>query len=73
MLKSDENKRFGVKVELPVSDPLRMPHLLGDDWEGVRWFATTEERDVAMANILKQPGNYRKGDKPSICVSAIDR
>lgn len=69
---ADNNKPFGVKVELPASDPFRMSHLLGDDWAGTRWFATAPERDAAMADIIKQPGNYRIGDKPSIIVSAID-
>lgn len=57
---------------MPEGDPFRASHLLGDDWAGIRWFATAQERDVAMASILKQPGNYRKGDIPSIQVSAID-
>lgn len=72
MTQTDKNRPYGVKVELPADDPFRMPHLLGDDWAGVRWYATASERDVAMAGILKQPGNYRKGDTPSIRVSAID-
>ena len=68
----NKTKPYGVKVELPDNDPFRMPHLLGDDWAGTRWFSTLEERDTAMAAIIKQPGNYRKGDKPSIKVTAID-
>lgn len=69
---AENNKPYGVKVELPASDPFRMSHLLGDDWAGIRWFATAQERDVAMASILKQPSYYRKGDTPSIQVSAIN-
>lgn len=68
----NKNKPYGVKVELPESDPFRMEHLLGDDWSGSRWFATAQERDVAMRAIIKQPEYYRKGDKPSIVVTAID-
>ncbi len=67
-----KSKPYGVKIELPGNDPFRMPHLLGDEWAATRWFATAAERDVAMAAILKQPGNYRRGDTPSIIVSAID-
>lgn len=66
-------KPYGVKIELPENDPFRVPHLLGDDWEGTRWFATATERDSAMAAIIKQPGNYRKGDKPSILVTPVQR
>lgn len=66
------DRPFGVKVELPDNDPMRMPHLLGEDWAGTRWYASAEERDVALAAILKQPVYYRKGDTPSINVSKID-
>lgn len=66
-------KPYGVKIELPENDPFRVPHLLGDDWEVTRWFATATERDSAMAAIIKQPGNYRKGDKPSILVTPVQR
>jgi len=66
------DRPFGVKVELPDNDPMRMPHLLGEDWAGTRWYASAEERDVALAAILKQPAYYRKGDIPSINVSKID-
>ncbi|MFK7996230.1 MAG: hypothetical protein AB8B87_18980 [Granulosicoccus sp.] len=69
---AENNKPYGVKVALPENDPFNMPHLLGENWAGMRWFATAEERDVAMASILKQPGNYRRGDVPSILVTAID-
>ena len=65
-------KPYGVKVQLPENDPFNMPHLLGEDWAGTRWYATAEERDVAMAGIINQPGYYRKGDKPSILVTAVD-
>lgn len=70
---TDTNQKpFGVKVELPANDPFRFPHLLGDEWVGTRWYATAEERDTAMAAIIKQPGNYRRGDKPSILVTPVD-
>ena len=67
-----KSKPYGVKVQLPKDGPFSMPHLLGEDWTGTRWFATAEERDVAMEAIIEQPGNYRKGDKPSIIVTAVD-
>jgi len=67
-----KDRPFGVKVELPDNDPMSMPHLLGDDWAGTRWYASAEERDAALAAILKQPAYYRKGDTPSINVSKLD-
>ena len=67
------SKPYGVKIELPENDPFRVPHLLGDDWASTRWFATANERDSAMAAIIEQPGYYRKGDKPSILVTPVQR
>ena len=66
------DKPFGIVVELPENDPLSAPHLLGDKWEGARWFATEEERDKAFDNMLSQPGYYRQGDKPSIRLSKVE-
>ena len=66
------DKPFGIRVELPANDPLSAPHLLGDHWSGARWFATSQARDEALASMQKQPGNYRKGDKPSIRLTKVD-
>ncbi len=48
------------------------PHLLGDEWSGERWFESAEERDRVYSSMLKNPGNYRKGDRPSMQLSKID-
>lgn len=64
---------FGIRVELPAGDPLAAPHLLGQDWQGTRWYATERERDAAYESMLRQPGNYRRGDHPSIVVTRIER
>lgn len=73
MTNSNQDKLFGVAVELPANDPLRAEHLLGNDWTGERWFSTSEERDAAMAAMLEQPGYYRKGDRPSMLVKKVDK
>jgi len=65
-------KPFGIVVNLPQNDPMAAPHLLGDAWSGERWFESAEERDRVYNSMLKNPGNYRKGDRPSMQLSKID-
>lgn len=48
------------------------PHLLGDDWAGERWYDTETERDSAYTGMMRNPGNYRKGDRPSIQLTKVD-
>lgn len=64
-------KRYGILVKIPDNDPMSAPHLLGDDWSGTRWYGSEGARDEAYAEMLRQPGNYRKGDVPSVCLSKI--
>ena len=72
MTTASADKPFGILVELPVNDPMSAPHLLGDKWSGARWFSTAQARDEALASMEQQPGNYRKGDKPSIQLTRVD-
>ena len=69
----DSNLRFGIRVSMPADDPMSAPHLLGDDWQGERWYATAEDRDRALAKMEKQPPYYRKGDTPSVVLEKIER
>jgi hypothetical protein len=64
-------KRFGILVEMPENDPLRAPHLLGDDWSRTRWYDTEAARDSALEEMLTQPPYYRKGDTPSIRLTKV--
>jgi len=70
---TDSSKPFGIAVKLPEHDPMSSPHLLGENWQGNRWFATREERDAAFAAMQKQPAYYRRGDKPSVLLEKIDQ
>ena len=49
------------------------PHLLGDDWETYRWFESAEKRDVAYAEMERQPPYYRKGDSPTVVLEKIEQ
>lgn len=72
MTTASAEKPFGILVELPDNDPFSAPHLLGDKWSGARWFDTAQARDEALASMQQQPGNYRKGDKPSVRLTKVD-
>jgi len=48
------------------------PHLLGESWSGERWYDTEDERDGAYEGMMRNPSNYRKGDRPSIQLTKID-
>lgn len=52
---------------------MRLPHLLGEDWEGLRWYASAEERDRACEQMQRQPPYYRSGDSPSQVLTKIER
>lgn len=72
MTKTGE-KKFGIKGVLPESDPMRNAHLLGDDWQWYRWYATETERDQEFDTMLRKHPYYRTGDYPSQILSKISR
>lgn len=67
-----DTHRWGIAVHLPPGDPLSAPHLLGDDWQGVRWYASALDRDTAYAQMERHPPWYRRGDAPSVRLEKID-
>lgn len=66
-------KQYGIRITLPPGDPMAAPHLLGEGWEGFRWYATEAARDEAMSEMRRQPVYYRKGDAPSQILSKVER
>ncbi|MFK7893823.1 MAG: hypothetical protein AB8B63_23610 [Granulosicoccus sp.] len=72
MSESGLSKPFGIRIDLPESDPFRANHLLGESWSTTRWYATREERDRALEGMCNQPGYYRKGDTPSVKYVEVD-
>ena len=66
-------KKFGIRITLPETDPMRSPHLLGENWESHRWYATAEERDRAFDDMQSRLVYYRSGDRPSQCLSKVDK
>ena len=63
--------RFGVRVTMPASDPLR--RVLGNDWQQEHWFATRDERNAALEEMGKRHTYSRIGDAPSILLKSIER
>ena len=66
-------KKFGIRVTLPPGDTMALSHLLGDNWEGFRWFDSEQERDAAYEHMIRQPGYYRQGDKPTQVLEKVAR
>lgn len=65
-------KKYGIRGKLPSGDPLRAAHLLGDNWEWTRWYATAAERDAAYDELSRPFNYYRTGDKPSVTLRKIE-
>lgn len=66
-------KKYGIRITLPSGDTMSMAHLLGENWEGFRWFDDEQERDAAFDEMLRQPGYYRQGDKPTQQLEKVSR
>lgn len=66
-------KRFGIRITMPSTDPMRAPHLLGENWEHFYWFDTGDERDDAFRELSRRIEYYRNGDFPSQILSKVER
>ena len=65
-------KKFGIRITLPETDPMRSAHLLGENWEAHRWYATEDARDQAFDDMQSRLAYYRSGDRPSQCLSKVE-
>lgn len=65
-------KKYGIRMTLPPGDPMRAPHLLGDDWEAYKWFTTEYERDQALTELQRKHPYYRVGDYPSLIFARVE-
>jgi len=66
-------KRFGLRFNLPEGDPMRQPHLLGEDWEAYRWYDTEGEREQAYEAYRHEHEYSRRGDVPSLVITKVER
>jgi hypothetical protein len=73
MDRNSANKRYGIHMSLPPGDPMRAAHLLGEDWEATRWYASEHERDLALEELRRKHPYYRIGDHPSLILRKLER
>lgn len=65
--------RFGIRCTLPPDDPMAAAHLLGPNWEAYRWYDSANERDAALEDFSREHLYSRRGDKPSVIYTRVDR
>jgi hypothetical protein len=73
-LRAPPNERlqpFGVRVSLPVRDPMRK--LLGPQWHRLHWYATPDERDAAIAEMSRRHEYSRATDTPSLVFEKVEK
>ena len=66
-------KQYGIRMTLPEGDPMRASHLLGDDWESFRWYASQQERDQVLVDMQSKHPHYRIGDFASLNYACVER
>jgi hypothetical protein len=62
---------YGVRVSLNANDPFRK--ILGPDWQRVHWYATSESRDAALAEMSRKHDYSRPMDAPALVFSKIEQ
>jgi hypothetical protein len=62
---------FGIRIKLRRGDPFRL--LLGDDWQKLHWFASADDRDVALEDMSRRHEYSRIGDQPALLFEKIER
>jgi len=67
----DVQKPYGIRVSIRATDTFA--RLLGSDWRREHWYASREERDVAMADMAGEHLYSRQGDKPTLVYEAVER
>jgi hypothetical protein len=73
-LRAPPNERlqpFGVRVSLPVDDPMRK--LLGPQWHRLHWYATPSERDAAITQMSRRHEYSRATDVPSLVFEKVEK
>jgi hypothetical protein len=62
---------FGVRVSLPVGDPMRK--LLGPQWHRLHWYATPSDRDAAIMQMSRRHEYSRATDVPSLVFEKVEK
>ena len=67
----DVPKGYGIRVGMRPTDTFA--RLLGTGWHREHWYATSDERDAALADMAGEHLYSRRGDKPTLIFEAIER
>jgi hypothetical protein len=66
-----DKQNYGIRISLPTGDPFG--DLVGADWQNEHWFDTAANRDAALHEMSKEHLYSRKGDKPALVFTAVER
>ena len=66
-----QDKPFGIRVSLPAGDTFSS--VIGADWSQEHWFSSAAERDRALAEMQREHLYSRRGDRPSLVFTAVER
>jgi hypothetical protein len=66
-----KTKRYGIKVSLPPEDTFT--RLLGREWERFHWFSSADERDRTMREMASEHLYSRRGDRPTVRFTPVER
>jgi hypothetical protein len=67
----DVPKPYGVRVSMRPTDTFA--RLLGTSWHREHWYATREERDLALADMASEHRYSRDGDRPTLIFEPIEQ
>ncbi len=67
----DVPKPYGVRVSIRPTDTF--VRLLGTSWHREHWYATREERDLALADMASEHRYSRDGDRPTLIFEPIEQ
>ena len=65
------DKPFGIRVSLPARDTFAS--VIGSNWSQEHWFACAAERDKALEAMRSEHLYSRRGDRPSLVFTAVER
>ncbi|MDH3638443.1 MAG: hypothetical protein OES09_08240 [Gammaproteobacteria bacterium] len=68
---NQESRRYGIRIRLSEGNPMRLSHLLGENWETIKWFDNEAERDRVFEEMRRRIPYYRRGDEPAQVLSKI--
>ena len=67
----DTPKPYGIRITIRSNDTFA--RLLGAGWQKHHWYATREERDVALEDMAGEHLYSRQGDKPTLIFEAVEQ